>query len=186
MKLIIRISLFVLLIPAYTSAQSNCSITISGKVFDAETKEVLAAADVIITELNRGAVTDSKGNFTFQSICEGRYNLRCSFVGYKTITTLTTLTKSTSIDLLLVPEITQMNEVIIHEKIAYTDGTQNFVNLTEKQLAETAGKTLGETLKEIPGVNSIQSGPGIFKPVIHGVHSQRVLILNHGIRQEGQ
>ncbi len=186
MKLIIRISLFVLLIPAYTSAQSNCSFTISGKVFDAETKEVLAAADVIITELNRGAVTDSKGNFTFQSICEGRYNLRCSFVGYKTITTLTTLTKSTSIDLLLVPEITQMNEVIIHEKIAYTDGTQNFVNLTEKQLAETAGKTLGETLKEIPGVNSIQSGPGIFKPVIHGVHSQRVLILNHGIRQEGQ
>ena len=35
-------------------------------------------------------------------------------------------------------------------------------------------------------MNSIQTGPGIFKPVIHGVHSQRVLILNHGIRQEGQ
>jgi iron complex outermembrane recepter protein len=53
-------------------------------------------------------------------------------------------------------------------------------------LAESAGKPLGESLKEITGVNSIQSGPGIFKPVIHGVHSQRVLILNHGIRQEGQ
>ncbi|MFM9075334.1 MAG: TonB-dependent receptor, partial [Bacteroidota bacterium] len=23
-------------------------------------------------------------------------------------------------------------------------------------------------------------------PVIHGVHSQRILILNHGVRQEGQ
>ena len=67
-----------------------------------------------------------------------------------------------------------------------TEHAHNVAKLTQKQLAETAGKSLGESLKEIPGVNSIQTGPGIFKPVIHGVHSQRILILNYGIRQEGQ
>ncbi|MFZ6013989.1 MAG: TonB-dependent receptor, partial [Bacteroidota bacterium] len=56
----------------------------------------------------------------------------------------------------------------------------------ERRIAESAGKSFGESLKEIPGVNTIQTGPGIFKPVIHGVHSQRILILNHGLRQEGQ
>ena len=186
MNLYFRILLFALLLPLSTIAQSNCYFTISGKVVDAETKEVVASADVLITELSKGAVSDLKGNFRFESICAGLYSIRCSHVGYKTISTQVTLTKNVSIDFLLVAEITQMNEIIIEEKIAHTDGTQNFVTLTEKQLAETAGKTLGESLKEIPGVNSIQSGPGIFKPVIHGVHSQRVLILNHGIRQEGQ
>ena len=71
-------------------------------------------------------------------------------------------------------------------KLLNTEHAQNVSKLTEKQLSESAGKSLGESLKEIPGVNSIQTGPGIFKPVIHGVHSQRVLILNHGVRQEGQ
>jgi iron complex outermembrane recepter protein len=54
------------------------------------------------------------------------------------------------------------------------------------QLFQSRGETLGESLKSIPGLNSIQTGPSISKPVIHGLHSNRVLILNNGVRQEGQ
>jgi len=54
------------------------------------------------------------------------------------------------------------------------------------QLFQTRGETLGESLKGLPGLNSIQTGPSISKPVIHGLHSNRVLILNNGVRQEGQ
>jgi len=54
------------------------------------------------------------------------------------------------------------------------------------QLFQTSGQTLGESLKSIPGLSSIQTGPSISKPVIHGLHSNRVLILNNGVRQEGQ
>lgn len=161
-------------------------MTIGGKVFDAKTKEVLPFANIFVTESNIGAVTDDKGKFLIKSLCPGSYTVVCSFVGYKTISTQITITKSISTDFSLVPEAIQLNEVTIKDKLANTESVQNFVILNEKQLAESAGKTLGESLKEIPGVNTIQSGPGIFKPVIHGVHSQRVLILNHGIRQEGQ
>ncbi len=35
-------------------------------------------------------------------------------------------------------------------------------------------------------MNAIQSGPSIAKPVIHGLHSNRVLVINNGVRQEGQ
>src|ERR1700748_828948 len=55
-----------------------------------------------------------------------------------------------------------------------------------KQLEETRGLSLGESLKTIAGVNSLQTGPSISKPVIHGVYSNRILILNNGVRQEGQ
>jgi iron complex outermembrane receptor protein len=32
----------------------------------------------------------------------------------------------------------------------------------------------------------LKTGSSVSKPVIHGLHSNRVLILNNGIRQEGQ
>ena len=178
--------MIVLLLPLNGMAQSDCSITISGNVLDAESKEALPSANVFVTELNKGTVADSNGKFSIHSLCAGSYTLVCSFVGYKSVSIRITVTKNTSKDFSLVNESTQLNEVVVQEKLANTESVQNFVVLNEKQLAESAGKTLGESLKEIPGVNSIQSGPGIFKPVIHGVHSQRVLILNHGIRQEGQ
>lgn len=85
-------------------------------------------------------------------------------------------------------EAKELNAVIVtaHHDAAHIEYANNFTQLNEKQLAEVAGKSLGESLKEVSGVNSIQTGPGIFKPVIHGVHSQRILILNNGIRQEDQ
>ena len=55
-----------------------------------------------------------------------------------------------------------------------------------KKLEEIRGLSLGESLKSIAGVNSLQTGPSISKPVIHGVYSNRILILNNGVRQEGQ
>lgn len=58
--------------------------------------------------------------------------------------------------------------------------------LSGATLEQTRGLSLGESLKGITGVNSIQNGPNISKPVIHGVYSNRVLIMNNGVRQEGQ
>jgi iron complex outermembrane receptor protein len=46
--------------------------------------------------------------------------------------------------------------------------------------------SLGESLQRITGVSVLQTGNNIYKPVIQGLHSSRVLILNNGIRQEGQ
>ncbi len=55
-----------------------------------------------------------------------------------------------------------------------------------KALQEIRGLSLGESLKGIAGVNSLQTGPSISKPVIHGLYSNRILIMNNGVRQEGQ
>ncbi|RYD92447.1 MAG: TonB-dependent receptor, partial [Sphingobacteriales bacterium] len=63
---------------------------------------------------------------------------------------------------------------------------QTAVKLDGQTLELTRGESLGEALKRLPGVNSIQTGPAISKPVIHGMHSNRVLIFNSGVRIEGQ
>jgi iron complex outermembrane receptor protein len=58
--------------------------------------------------------------------------------------------------------------------------------LSNRDIEESRGQTLGEMLKKINGVTVLQTGSTIFKPVIHGLHSQRILMLNNGVRQEGQ
>ena len=53
-------------------------------------------------------------------------------------------------------------------------------------LAETRGATLAESLERLTGVTSITTGPSIAKPVVRGLHSERVAVLHDGVRQEGQ
>ncbi|QEC52478.1 iron complex outermembrane receptor protein [Anseongella ginsenosidimutans] len=58
--------------------------------------------------------------------------------------------------------------------------------ISGEKLEKAKGGTLAEVIRSIPGVTMLQTGASIAKPVIHGMHSNRILILNNGIRQEGQ
>lgn len=64
--------------------------------------------------------------------------------------------------------------------------TTTITTLSGTALDHTKGTTLAHAIQEIPGVAMLQTGATIAKPVIHGLHSNRVLILNNGIPQEGQ
>ena len=46
------------------------------------------------------------------------------------------------------------------------------------EMEESSGKALGEMLKSIAGMSSLQTGNSISKPVIHGLHSNRIIIMN--------
>jgi iron complex outermembrane receptor protein len=178
--------MIVLSITFQALGQQNCHSTFSGIVLSETGQPLFAASVILSTTPESGATTNEQGKFSFNNLCFGEYRITIQYVGYKTQTLSISLARSIERTFRLETNVTQLNEVVVHEALLYTEHAQNFSTLTEKQLSETAGKTLGESLKELPGVNTIQSGPGIFKPVIHGVHSQRILILNYGIRQEGQ
>jgi iron complex outermembrane receptor protein len=167
-------------------SQNNCNGIFSGQVQDESNDTVIGAAIILIPS-QRGQATDLQGNFKFNGLCYGAYKVRIQYLGYKDLEFEIQVNGEVHKTIHLEEGATQLNEVVIHHHdTALTEHAQNYVQLNEKQLEESAGKSLGETLREIPGVNTIQTGPGIFKPVIHGVHSQRILMLNYGIRQEGQ
>jgi iron complex outermembrane receptor protein len=180
--------LFIILIlffPSIAFSQSNCSFTFSGKIVSA--KEPLPGAAIVFHEEQKGAISDVEGKFSIEGLCARMYTFHIHFLGYKPLAVDIDL-RNGNIDrtITLEEELKKLDEVVVQGQTQNIDNVQNYVTLGEKELAATAGKTLGESLKEAPGVSTIQAGPGIFKPVIHGVHSTRVLILNHGIRQEGQ
>src|SRR5690606_10424388 len=58
--------------------------------------------------------------------------------------------------------------------------------LSAPEIQDNRGKTLAESLTAIEGVSIISMGNHIVEPIINGLHSNRILILYHGVRQEGQ
>jgi iron complex outermembrane receptor protein len=161
-----------------------------GKVIDRETGSPLAGASVIIAELNHGDVTDAKGAFSFEKMKAGQYTVVCQIIGYEKLKAVITLSdKNLKQDFYLTPSPIAMPEVTVtgeKNKAGLTESSQSLVVLTPRELDKHRGQTLGETLKEIPGVTVLQTGPSIAKPVIRGLHSQRILVLNAGVAQEGQ
>ena len=58
--------------------------------------------------------------------------------------------------------------------------------LGARDLHLSGGLPLAEGLKAIAGVNSVQTGASIQKPVIRGLSGNRIVIINNGVRLEGQ
>ncbi|MEM6634142.1 MAG: TonB-dependent receptor, partial [Bacteroidota bacterium] len=67
----------------------------------------------------------------------------------------------------------------------------NLKTLTSQKLdGEALGKVatgnLGEVASQIAGVSMLRTGQNVAKPIIHGLHSNRVLVINNGLRHEFQ
>ncbi|GAB4330791.1 MAG: TonB-dependent receptor [Flammeovirgaceae bacterium] len=169
---------------ASTWAQGLCNIELSGKVQDINTGEFLVGALVQCHTLKKGEVCDQKGHFHWKNLCKGQYQISIQILGYEKMDTTFYISKNEEISFQLKPSVQILGEVNIVASKPLETNTLPQNTLTE--LENTRGQTLGESLKGITGVNLLKTGTSISKPVIHGMHSQRILILNNGIRQEGQ
>ncbi len=178
--------------PVFSRAfeDSEKKVRIYGAVFDRETKSPLIGVNVFISEINHGAVTEENGAFSIEGVAAGRYTLVCRLLGYeemrKTII-IAEMNLKQNFYLKSNPiELQGVNVSAEKDKMNLTESSQARKVLSDAELQKHRGQTLGETLKEIPGVTVLQTGPAIAKPVIRGLHSQRVLVLNAGVPQEGQ
>lgn len=168
------------------SQTAECTFTLSGKVIDEHDNSSLEFATVFIKELERGAVSDIKGRYIIKNLCAGTYTVVVSHVGCESITKKITLTKSVKHNFYPEHHTEELKEFTLKEKGHEEETTVAKKELSLKDLNKTRGKSLGESLKKVTGVTTLNTGNSISKPVIHGLHSDRVLILNNGIRQEGQ
>jgi len=90
--------------------------------------------------------------------------------------------------------IDPMKEAILDEiVVSGITGTQRlrdasapFSVISPKQLHRTTGTNLVDAISRHPGVSQISTGAGISKPVIRGLGYNRVVVVEQGIRQEGQ
>lgn len=176
--------IYILIIP-FTAFTQTCTINLSGHVEDADIKEKLPGAVVTIKETGTQIITDDKGDFLFKNLCVGEYTLQISHVSCDSVEKKISLAKDFHVDIFLPHARRTLGEVVVEvQKGVPNTGFKK--ELHGKDLEETKGLSLAEALNKINGVTMLQTGSTISKPVIHGLHSSRILTINNGVRQEGQ
>jgi len=178
--------LFLISCLPFVLAAQNCAWSISGTVLDADTGEPMAFANIQIKETNAGAIADANGRYEIANLCEGTYTLVCTRVGCNHEEHLIQLKSNVITDFKLQPEENTLEKVTITAAAVKPQSTQATETISGPELASTQGLNLGESLKRLPGVTILSTGATIAKPMIQGLHSNRILILNNGVRQEGQ
>lgn len=168
-------------------AQTADRARLFGNVLDGKTKTPLPGANLYFPELQKGTVTDAEGKFSLPNLPLGAHKLQITYIGYEKFEIALVLKTDLEKSFYLQPTVLEGREVtVISKRDQLTESKQALTVIEAKDLEKARGQTLGESLKEIPGVTTLQTGPSIAKPVIRGLHSQRIVVLNAGVQQEGQ
>ncbi len=181
-KTILSILLLIISLSAFSQS------TISGQVIDEVTGEPLAGANIYISKLEKGTITDLDGNFQLNNLPLGKHIILISSLGYTTRTDLINVPNNSKIIIKLRPSAIEMEAVIVSTPFHKLQ-SENVVKVereTLENLKKTGAITLAEGITQIAGVESITTGAGIGKPVIRGLSSNRVLVYAQGVRLENQ
>jgi iron complex outermembrane recepter protein len=161
--------------------------TLSGQVTDT-TGAPLAQARITVLEVNRSAVTDLEGRYTLPSLPSGTYAVSVALVGYAPqVHRVTVGDADVTLDVTLRPTVIELPEVqVTATPLATTSLTspQPTSVLAGEDVQNNRAASLGETISSLPGIHNFSTGSGIGKPVIRGLSSNRVLVLDNGQRLE--
>lgn len=159
---------------------------LNGKITDLDDGKELEGTFVILQENNQTQITNEHGRFSFTNLEAGNYHLFIRHVGCRDSSISVFLKKDVFISLKLPHSAIELSEIDIMDKQPDMMKTQTVNEIKDKYLDKTRGQNLGDALKIVSGVTTLNTGSTISKPMIHGMQGYRILILNNGIRQEGQ
>ncbi|MBK8846690.1 MAG: TonB-dependent receptor [Bacteroidetes bacterium] len=182
-------TLSIMLVNAIANAQSKvppCSHTLSGYVTDEHDGMPLEYAAVYIVELKIGGVSDSSGFYKVNGLCSGTYTVRVTHIGCDTVYEKLTLTQSMISNFQTEHHVEELERITISASRLNDETTTPRKQVAAYRLNETKGEVFAATLRSVTGINMLTTGATISKPVLHGMHSNRLLIINNGVRQEGQ
>ena len=180
--------IYCLLLPLFPllAQNTNCACFVKGVVRDQHTGQPVVGATILIVGQNTGVFTDENGRYEMRNLCPGSYTLECRIIGYQSSLQKLDLTAGHEEDFNLEEQEVHLKDVEITAHKIEAPSSQPLTTISGSELARTRGQNLGESLKGVTGVTTLQTGSSISKPVIHGLHSNRILIMNNGVRQEGQ
>lgn len=137
--------------------------TIKGKVFNPVNNQPVAFANVLILNTDLGAITDENGLYEIKAVPPGLYNVRASFVGYKTSTAFEvqiTLARAVQLDFELAESASDLSEVVITSDFTRSEETPLSVrklNTNEIERYPGGNRDISRVIQAFPGVASTPS-----------------------------
>jgi len=181
--------LMIALAPAGASAQAG---RIEGTVTDAETKEPLAGANVVVEGTTLRATTGADGSYVITPVPAGEYTLIASMKGYKKLTKSVRVRpgETTTVNFELEETIFELEKVVVTATRTETpvkDLPASVSVITEDDIEKIHTKTLDDVLNIIPGVSperykGFGTTTGHMGVCMRGTgHASRTLVLKDGV-----
>lgn len=164
----------------------DCSNTLSGTVIDFHDGMPLARAIVQISGDTSITYTDNEGRYQLNSLCVGSLELEVSHEACVTQFIRVDINKAhTDLDVKLEHHLEELDEVkVVGDAIINKTNSAQEEVLRQQTLEQFSSQSLGDALRQLGGVSSLNTGANIVKPAIHGLNGSRVLILNNGVRMQ--
>ncbi len=170
---------------ALVAQEGDCNYILSGQVIDEHDHSPLSFATITVKEASKSVIGDSLGFYSIKGLCKGEYSVVCNHIGCDPVEMKVKIKDNTIQN--FYPEHHEEELANVEVKSFREEKTTAASEKMDADaLEENAGNSFGESAATITGVNLLQTGPTIAKPVIHGLHSNRILIIQNGIRQEDQ
>lgn len=157
--------------------------TISGTIMSDENKPLFGAHVHIGTKATN---TDGNGYYSVQKVSNGKTKLFVSYIGYQSIDTVIVVQSSLVLNFTLKKKTELLNEVKVKRKGNTFNQSVVEQKVKMEVIERNSNLTLGDALKSVTGVSILKTGSTIVKPVINGLHSSRVPIINNNVRLEDQ
>ena len=153
-KLLIVLPFFFFLNPLH----AQIPITVSGTVYDAQTMERLAGANIIIEGINRGTTSGEAGNFSFSDIPQGEYLLSASYIGYRVSKQKLVVSdkREITMTIVLMPTILKGQSIeVTATRASEGESPVSFSNISRDELKNKyTASDIPMLLDELPGVYS--------------------------------
>ncbi len=163
-------------------------LKIHGMVIDAQSKDGLAGANIVVHSTTIGTTTDPDGYFSLPALPQGTYRLTVSYMGYNSRTVRIHLTQDTSLTIALDQNILSGPRI----SIVATRATQRttpitFSNLQRQEIAARHTiQDIPEMLAELPSTTFYsESGTGLGYSYlsIRGFGQRRISVMINGVPQ---
>ncbi len=177
-----------MLIISFVSHSQNCNNSVSGRVSDLHDGSLLSGATLVFNGINKTVQTDIEGYYIMSDLCEGEvYSIEILHPSCETMSFRLKVSGNMKRDYKLEHHIEALNEIIVSGKAYEENSSSVFENkVTSETLEQFSTSTIGDALKSLSGVSSMNKGNGIVKPVINGLHSSRIIMINNGVRMQDQ
>lgn len=165
------------------------SFHLAGKVMDLH-RRPLAGAKLSISPGGWQLFTDSSGRFSFVQLGAGEYLITAQLSAYRQQSIPVKIERqSVSVDIILRPLVTELAEVVVRNNEIENRKAEASLNVEVVKtdfIHRHLGGSLMKTLERLPGIKTIGIGSGQSKPLIRGLGFNRVVVMDNGIKHEGQ
>lgn len=167
-------------------SQEDCVYSLSGQITDLDDGSELEGCFVTLFNQSNAKITNSHGKFRFDNLCRNSYSVLIQHIGCKDTIIKIEVNSNITLNIKLPHSAIEFSAIDVMDKKHEISSTQSESSLSGAGLESQKGKNLADMLSTISGVGVLKTGSNISKPMIHGMQGYRLLILNNGIRQEGQ